>query len=203
MTISLPTTHTHMHTHTHTHTHAAEPQEDTDHCPSGLLLYAQCLVLNQSSITFGEWMAEWSRLWGNEGKGGGGGDSDTQGSSLSYSGDLGPEEAHALRAGHRDLAPGLMIPTRARPTKSSQPHKEGMGVRGLPPSPLGSAHSWTGCSWLCQAQREGRRSGQLQGRIVPALTPSLLDPIILPKPPPMASSGCRQLPRPSRTPLVT
>ena len=50
MTIGLPTTHTR----THTHTHAAELQEDTDCCPSGLLLYAQCAVLNQSSITFGE-----------------------------------------------------------------------------------------------------------------------------------------------------
>ena len=155
MAISLPTTHTHAHTHTH------QSSRRTDCCPSGLLLYAQCPVLNQSSITFGEWMGEWSRLWGNEGKGGRGGDSDTQGSSLPYSGDLGPEEAHALGAGCRDLAAGLAIPAREHPTKSFRPHKEGMGVRGLPPLPLGSAHSRTSCSWLCQAEREGQRSGQL------------------------------------------
>lgn len=154
-------------------------------------------------------MAEWSRLWGNEGKGGGEGDLGTQGSSLSYSGDVGPEEAHAPRTGRRDLAPGLAIPTAARPVTSSQAHIEEMGMRGLPPSPLGPAHSWTSCSWLCQAQRAGRRSGRLQGWIILALTPSLFAPTTLPNPPPTAYSACRQLPSPgrsipgpSRTPLV-
>lgn len=119
-----------------------------------------------------------------------------QGSSKSYSGDLGPEEAHEP-AGRCDLAPGLAVSTEARPVTSSQAHKEGMGVRGLPPSLLGSAHSWTGCSWLCQAQRAGQRSGRLQGRIVLALTPSLLAPTTLPNPPPTAYSACRQLPSPA------
>lgn len=82
-------------------------------------------------------MAEWSRLWGNEGKGGGGGNSGTPGVLqvlLRRPWSRGGPRA----AGRCDLAPGLTVPTGARPVTSSQAHKGD-----------GCAWSPSLTAWLC------------------------------------------------------